>query len=232
MSNISEQYRKPLMSDETGKAIAQKLGGDSVESESESVNISEQYRKPLMSEETAQAILEKIDGGGGGGASALSELSDVNLTSPSDGQVLHYDGTEWINATPVAELPAVTSDDNGDVLTVVEGAWAKAEPSGGSQNILIITGTYSDSTLIDLSMTYSEIQAARQNGAFIFIDVYNVGGNTDCIVRVPLTGDSNYLYGTGVYVYSTSGDDTFYVVNVYMSEGYLNCYANNLRDYT
>lgn len=59
MSNISEQYRKPLMSDETGKAIAQKLGGDSVESESESVNISEQYRKPLMSEETAQAILEK-----------------------------------------------------------------------------------------------------------------------------------------------------------------------------
>ena len=25
-------------------------------------------------------------------------------------------------------LPAVTSDDNGDVLTVVEGAWAKATP--------------------------------------------------------------------------------------------------------
>lgn len=29
------------------------------------------------------------------------------------------------------ELPAVTSDDNGDVLTVVNGAWSKAEPSGG-----------------------------------------------------------------------------------------------------
>lgn len=28
-------------------------------------------------------------------------------------------------------LPSVTSDDNGDVLTVVEGAWAKAAPSGG-----------------------------------------------------------------------------------------------------
>lgn len=29
-------------------------------------------------------------------------------------------------------LPSVTSDDNGDVLTVVEGAWANAAPSGGS----------------------------------------------------------------------------------------------------
>lgn len=28
-------------------------------------------------------------------------------------------------------LPAVTAADNGDVLTVVEGAWAKAAPSGG-----------------------------------------------------------------------------------------------------
>lgn len=31
-----------------------------------------------------------------------------------------------------AGLPEVTAADNGDVLTVVEGAWAKASPSGGS----------------------------------------------------------------------------------------------------
>lgn len=30
-----------------------------------------------------------------------------------------------------ASLPEVTSEDNGNVLTVVEGAWAKAAPSGG-----------------------------------------------------------------------------------------------------
>ena len=29
------------------------------------------------------------------------------------------------------DLPAVTSDDNGDVLTVVSGAWAKADPPTG-----------------------------------------------------------------------------------------------------
>lgn len=29
-----------------------------------------------------------------------------------------------------SSLPAVTADDNGDVLTVVSGEWAKAEPAG------------------------------------------------------------------------------------------------------
>ena len=63
MSNIIEQYRKPLASDETGKAIADKLDGKTVEVETR--NISEQYRQPLMTEETARTILEKIDGGSG-----------------------------------------------------------------------------------------------------------------------------------------------------------------------
>ena len=36
---------------------------------------------------------------GGGGASSLSELDDVNITSPSDGQAITYDETsgKWIN---------------------------------------------------------------------------------------------------------------------------------------
>lgn len=38
-------------------------------------------------------------------------------------------------------LPAVSATDNGDVLTVVEGAWAKAEPSGGGA--VVIEGTVS-----------------------------------------------------------------------------------------
>ena len=37
-----------------------------------------------------------------------------------------------------SSLPEVTSADNGDVLTVVEGAWSKAEPSGGRE--FVITG--------------------------------------------------------------------------------------------
>ena len=38
--------------------------------------------------------------GGGGGSSSLAGLSDVNLTTPSDGQVLTYDSnsSKWVNA--------------------------------------------------------------------------------------------------------------------------------------
>ena len=52
-------------------------------------------------------------------------LTDGAMFPPSSNAV--YDALQ--NAT---ELPSVTADDNGDVLTVVEGAWAKATPSGGS----------------------------------------------------------------------------------------------------
>jgi len=36
-------------------------------------------------------------GGGGGGSSTLAGLSDTNITSPSSGQLLEYDGTDWVN---------------------------------------------------------------------------------------------------------------------------------------
>lgn len=40
---------------------------------------------------------------------------------------------------PEPELPEVTASDNGDVLTVVEGAWANAAPSGGGATVVELT---------------------------------------------------------------------------------------------
>jgi len=37
-----------------------------------------------------------------------------------------------------SELPEVTADDNGDVLTVVNGAWAKAAPGGGGALVVTV----------------------------------------------------------------------------------------------
>lgn len=39
-----------------------------------------------------------LPSGGGGGSSTLSDLTDVTVTSPTNGQILKYDGTEWVNA--------------------------------------------------------------------------------------------------------------------------------------
>lgn len=45
--------------------------------------------------------LGRSSGGGGGGVSSLSELSDVNISSPIDGQGLVYDSStqKWVNGT-------------------------------------------------------------------------------------------------------------------------------------
>lgn len=42
-----------------------------------------------------------LDAGGGGGASALADLTDVTITNPTAGQVLKYDdiNDEWVNGT-------------------------------------------------------------------------------------------------------------------------------------
>ena len=62
--------------------------------------------KPTAAEETAGKYLKANgtwgtpSGGGGGGSSTLAGLDDVALSSPSNGQVLKYNGTnaKWENA--------------------------------------------------------------------------------------------------------------------------------------
>lgn len=63
--------------------------------------------------------------GGGGGSSTLAGLSDVNLQTPTDGQVLTYDNAsqKWINANP--------SGGGGEIYSTAEqvvGAWIDGKP--------------------------------------------------------------------------------------------------------
>lgn len=63
-----------------------------------------------------------------------------------------------------SSLPSVTTADNGKVLTVVEGAWDKADASGGGDDKLFVITAISDgmgSATID--KTYTEIEDALAN---------------------------------------------------------------------
>ena len=64
---------------------------------------------------------------------------------------------------PASELPEVSADDNGDVLTVVEGAWAKAAPTGGN---IIISRTGANNAL---DKTWQEIFDAVNAGKIVGI---------------------------------------------------------------
>lgn len=50
------------------------------------------------------------------------------VTSADNGKVLTVVSGEWAAANPAVELPAVNSDDNGKVLMVVDGVWTAVTP--------------------------------------------------------------------------------------------------------
>lgn len=56
------------------------------------------------------------DSVGGGGSTTLGGLTDVTLTSPQTGEVLIYNGTDWINDTVVNTLTAVNGLRNAGTL--------------------------------------------------------------------------------------------------------------------
>lgn len=55
------------------------------------------------------SALGKNSDGGGGTVSSLEDLSDVNITSPTTGQVLTWNGTAWVNQAGGSGSGSVTS---------------------------------------------------------------------------------------------------------------------------
>ena len=74
--------------------------------------------------------------------------------------------TQLEHTSPAVELPKVTSTDNGDVLTVVEGKWEKAVPGGGGGSVLIVEGTL-DNSLLTLNKTWKEIHDGLLGGSVV-----------------------------------------------------------------
>lgn len=73
-------------------------------------------------------ILSATGGGGGGGASSLSELSDTDISNPTEGQCLRY---RWISGSPRwinenVDVPTVLSDlDNVAVAGAQDGEFLR-----------------------------------------------------------------------------------------------------------
>lgn len=75
-----------------------------------------------------------------------------------------------------SSLPEVTTDDNGKVLTVVEGAWDKASPDIPENNVVIFNGTTTSlnfpfNATLSNSKTYDDVISAITSGKFVVINV-------------------------------------------------------------
>jgi hypothetical protein len=86
-------------------------------------------------------------GGPGGGAVVLDDLTDVVITSVSSGQVLKYDGTNWINsAVPLNAFGTITVSGSGiniapdqlnDTLTFIASTGISMTADAGTDTITI-----------------------------------------------------------------------------------------------
>lgn len=115
-------------------------------------------------------------------------------------------------AIATSPLPDVTADDNGDVLTVVEGAWDKATPSGGGGNVAIIEGTLDQSTGV-ATASYSEIGNAISAGKLPVLKIGPAPYTNFYVYQSRYSDDGQWLYlFTGFLVQNNS--TTLYQMSV------------------
>lgn len=137
------------------------------------------------------------------GGGGSSELPAV--TSDDNGDVLTVVEGAWAKANPPSSLPAVTGSDNGDVLTVVEGAWAKAAPA------FIVEETL-ESDVATLSEKASDIWGAYLAGKHV-IAVYD-GGEQNGVTINGLFSASLAPAGNYTFLFTGgSGNIEFYAEN-------------------
>lgn len=84
-------------------------------------------------------------------------------------------------------LPAVTAEDNGDVLAVVNGAWGKAAPSGGAGALVI---TFDDSTGV-CDTKWSDINAALIEGQMVVVLTPDTSGGSSVAYQSMVTGTTH-----------------------------------------
>lgn len=131
---------------------------------------------------------------------AIAALGEAGITLV-DGAVLPSGG---------GGLPEVTADDNGDVLTVVSGEWAKAAPSGGGGALIVnITGSGDKIVVYTADKTAGEIKTALQSGVPVVIPYeMEQDGTTFYMLGYVGTGTTDFqfdneavfAYGSGSYI--------------------------------
>lgn len=123
----------------------------------------------------------------GGGATTLDDLTNVNITSPSSGQVLKYDGTNWVNGTDATDGGTATDADTLDGLNSTQFLRSDADDSA--------SGNYTFSGDLTLSKSSGVVLTVGASA--------EVGGDLEVIGNATVGGDLGVV-GDVITAYSAS----------------------------
>lgn len=160
-------------------------------------------KKTITYKEIKDKVLDIINnGGGGGGKSKLSELNDVTITSVSDGQVLKYNGTKWVNGVGGGSVKSFTFTSDGTVGESIE------IPS----DVTYILGIRSFKANGD-EISYSGFPVVDGLGSSA--GSYNANASASLTIGFSITNKSmviNYGADAGAKLYDNGQVSTFYYI--------------------
>ena len=99
------------------------------------------YQNSVLSVTVSGVTKQVTINGGGGGATTLAGLTDTNISSPSSGQALIYNGSKWANSAINLTLGGLSnvvlsSPTNGQVLKYNGTNWVNGTGGGGGATTL------------------------------------------------------------------------------------------------
>ena len=101
-------------------------------------------------------------------------------------------------------LPEVTASDNGDVLTVVEGVWGKATPSGGGSNVVFIPTVF-DAGESKLTANYADITQALEDGKLPILVLGDSTNTGYAVYNIGVTDDNfGFVYMFAIFMIQNS----------------------------
>ena len=168
---------------------------------------------------------------------ALGDLSDVDTAGATTGQVLEFDGADWVPATPSAGAAALNDltdvstagATTGDVIVYNGSTWAPAAQSGGSGGGEIVSdaenGVGENSVTNIIAITQAEYDALTPQSDTFYI-ITDATAGTDYI-RTPASGTvlrffDDMLWSTAGWNTGTSAQ-AFYCISgagSYISDAY------------
>ncbi len=123
-----------------------------------------------------------------GGSTTLAGLTDTNITSASNGQVLTYDGTKWKNATPSSGGSATKfSLYNQSVSTAVsfrdvtQGSTFKFTVSGTQKDLVDIINAFDNggAIIVDADSSEAKVNGVIDTAQGAFFTIIATCGNGD-----------------------------------------------------
>jgi len=117
---------------------------------------------------TANNTISSFNVGGGGGASALDDLTDVVITSANTGQVLQYNGTNWVNASAAGGIFGGTFVNDSFTGTGSQTQFTlTATPQSINCTFVNINGVYQLKSSYSVATNVLTFSEAPANGASI-----------------------------------------------------------------